>query len=162
MPTTDPAKMTKDFGLPYPAQEIEEMAADVYFNLQRLVWSIKDRQSGRVAAHATCVVFLLPVTFVANPAGRARVIETGHKNVHAYVRGPSPYVFDEHTPAGWYGTAEDAGMVRVTYNPKKAPTFFRLDNKEPINSAIACAMLAHDGVPVVWALSPTWTKPKER
>ncbi len=160
--STDPMRTTKDFGFPYTSKVIEEMRADVYFNLHRLVWSVKDRQSGLVAAHGTCVIFLLPVTFVANPAGRARVVETGHKNVHAYVRGADPYVFDEHSPAGWYGTAEDAGMVRVSYNPKKAPTFFRVDTDEPINNAIACAMLAHDGVPVVWALGPTWVPPKER
>lgn len=160
MPVTDPTRTAKGFDLPYIPQVVEEMRADVYFNLHRLVWSVKDRQSGRVAAHATCVIFLLPVTFVASPAGRARVVETGQKNVHAYVRGASPYVFDEHTPDGWYGTAEEAGMVRVSYNPEKALTFFRMDNDEPINNATACAMLAHEGVPIVWALNPAWETPK--
>lgn len=59
---------------------------DVYRNLSQGCWSVKDRSDGRVIGRADAVI-VTDATFVVQPAGRAKVLREGQKNVHAFVRG---------------------------------------------------------------------------
>lgn len=86
---------------------------EVYWNLHKNVYSVRalngpDR--GRVVAHVDAIN-LVDATFAVQPAGRARVLAEGRKNVHAFVRGivSTPTLI---TP-----------VDEVTYNPYKAGTF---------------------------------------
>ena len=89
------------------------MRVDVYYNLHKHCWSV--RHKGKVVAHLD-EVFLTDVEFVVQPAGRAKVISEGRKNVHAFARGTwhpkMPEYFDLY-----YFTTD------VSYNPFKADTF---------------------------------------
>jgi hypothetical protein len=83
------------------------MRVEVYFNLHQKVWSVVDLSTGLVVDHVDEIAIADPV-FVVQPAGRAKVILQGRKNVHAFVRGERierPQVGD--------------GGVSVYYNPYK-------------------------------------------
>ncbi len=57
---------------------------DVYRNRTRRCWSIRER--GRVVAHAQTVT-LAAAVMIVRPGSRARVMRTGHREVHAWIRG---------------------------------------------------------------------------
>jgi len=98
---------------------------DVYFNLHKKCWSVRDRKSRLVIAHAAQVV-LSDVTFRVSAAGNARVRREGKKNVHAFARGTVVSI-------GTLFTIE--GSVGVTYNPYKYTTFVNADNERPVYGA---------------------------
>ena len=84
------------------------MRVEVYFNLPRKIWSVRDLSTGLVVDHVYEITIQDPV-FVVQPAGRAKVIREGRKNVHAVVRGERierPQV-------------DASGGVPVYYNPYK-------------------------------------------
>lgn len=58
----------------------------VYRNLHRKLWSIVDLSSGAVVGHAEEVMLRWAV-FKVNDRGRARAVESGVRNVHAWVEG---------------------------------------------------------------------------
>jgi hypothetical protein len=64
-------------------------------------------------------VLLRDAHFIVNEAGRRRVLESGHKNVHAFVVGT---LTNEH---GCFGIDADGNdfRMRVTYDPRKGPHF---------------------------------------
>ena len=94
------------------------MEVDVYFNVTRKVFSI--RQDGIVIAHRS-KLFLTHSKFIVRESGQKRVRETGHKNVHAFVRG----MWDQKD----YHTFKDLFLWRrVSYNPKR-DNFFMVQNK---------------------------------
>ncbi len=94
------------------------MEVDVYFNVTRKVFSI--RQDGIVIAHRS-KLFLTHSKFIVRESGQKRVRETGHKNVHAFVRG----MWDQKD----YHTFKDLLLWRrVSYNPKR-DNFFMVQNK---------------------------------
>ena len=87
------------------------MRVEVYFNLPRKIWSVRDLSTGLVVDHVDEITIQDPV-FVVQPAGRAKVIKEGRKNVHAVVRGERierPQV-------------DASGGVPVSYNPYKCCT----------------------------------------
>lgn len=59
---------------------------EVYFNLHKKMYSIRDKKTGLVVAHADSVS-LYDAKFKVSEAGRQRVIREQRKNVHAYVEG---------------------------------------------------------------------------
>lgn len=92
---------------------------EVYRNLQRGGYSI--RQRGRVVAHADEVALALAI-FHVSEAGRQRVLATGHKNVHAWIRGVligPPCLPLERS---------------VRYNPRTGATFVD-DRGRPVHAA---------------------------
>ena len=91
------------------------MNVDVYFNLHKHCWSVKDRKTGLVVAHRE-EVLIRNATGVVQPAGRDRVRKEGRKNVHAFIRGE--WVDIEETPTYLQGWAS-----QITYNPYKNDTF---------------------------------------
>jgi len=87
------------------------MRVEVYFNLPRKIWSVRDLSTGLVVDHVDEITIQDPV-FVVQPAGRAKVLREGRKNVHAVVRGERierPQV-------------DASGGVPVYYNPYKCCT----------------------------------------
>ena len=102
----------------------------VYFNLHKMVWSVK--QSGIVVAHAE-KLHLRSCRFLVAPAGNALVRKTGKKEVHAGVSG---YLVKD---------VEAFRDVDVTYNPFKYTSFVRKDNKAPIKVADSVYMDCTEG-----------------
>jgi hypothetical protein len=96
---------------------------DVYFNLHRKCWSVRDRHTRRVVAHLDSLV-LSDVTFRVSAAGNARVRREGRKNVHAFARG---------TVAPTAAVPSEARSV--TYNPYKYTTFVDADTEFPVHTA---------------------------
>jgi hypothetical protein len=112
---------------------------------------MRDRRTGRVYEHAPVVVSALHVGFVVQRAGHARVLRERVKNVHAFVRGDYLEPFED--VAGWQEHAAEVGLVPVSYNPYKGPSFYRKDTGQDITEARAVIMIAPgNGPPWVGAL----------
>ncbi|GAA5533841.1 hypothetical protein [Deinococcus aluminii] len=89
--------------------------AEVYLNLNQGGWSI--RQDGRVQDWRQEVA-LKDVTFTVRPAGRDRVRQDGHKQVHAWIKGLL--------------VEEVAASVPARYNPLDCDTFLIRATREPL------------------------------
>lgn len=119
--------------------------ADVYRNLnKRGIW-YSVRQGGKVVAHAKTVL-LHDVRFIVSEAGRQRVLRTGRRNVHAFVRGFVRYA----------EIFQDTQKHRAGYNPRKDESFW-VDYKSDFREvdayrmgirAAASALLNHNGLTV--------------
>lgn len=81
---------------------------DVYRNLSRSCWSV--REGGRVIAHVAAIT-LTGVTLVVRPGGRARVLRTGVREVHAFARGTVSEA------------ARPASAIRIHYRPFASDAF---------------------------------------
>jgi hypothetical protein len=97
------------------------MRVEVYFNLHKKTFSVRNCKTGLVIAHTDNIWVEDPV-FVVRKAGREKVLRERKKNVHAFVRGtwmqdllvePEHQDYLEHRE--W---AEE-----VTYNPYKYDSF---------------------------------------
>ncbi len=65
------------------------MKVDVYWNSNERCFSVRSREKenyGKVIAHLD-TVYIEDAEFVVQNAGRNKVLETGVKNVHAFIRG---------------------------------------------------------------------------
>lgn len=129
---------------PFKGRRLKPAApVEAYRNLTRSgVW-YSLRQGGLVVAHAQTVL-LMDVEFVVNDLGRQRVLKTGRRNVHAYVRGTIRYA----------ERFRDTCKYKAGYNPHKNTHFwvdyaawregtYRFDMK-----AAGCALLNHHGLTV--------------
>lgn len=98
----------------------------VYRNLTRGCWSVRDHATGRVISYLHHV-YLVGATFRVSKAGRARVLSSGHKNVHAGVDG---YLVprDPTRPT-------EQVLLEVTYNPYISDTFRVRSSGDPILEA---------------------------
>jgi hypothetical protein len=108
------------------------MRVEIYRNLHKRCWSVRACEGpdkGRVIEHADQVAVTNP-RFVVQPAGRRKVLETGSKNVHAFVRGT-------------YGGTATGGTQQARYNPFKYETFVDSD-EQPLYTA-AQAFCTDDG-----------------
>jgi hypothetical protein len=101
-----------------------------YWNLHRNVWSVMVR--GKVQRHTHCAQ-LFRVEFRVRPAGHARVLREGRKNVHAFaVAEQASYpssegqTFAPLVPDDW---------IEISYNPFKGAAFFRKDTGEAVTYA---------------------------
>ena len=88
------------------------MEVEVYRNLHKNVWSVRDKRTGRVIDHAERVI-IRDARFIVQPAGRAKVLREQRKNVHAFVRGTLYSRIAATHPAD----------QKVSYNPYKAGHF---------------------------------------
>jgi hypothetical protein len=97
---------------------------EVYYNTHKQCLSI--RQKGVVIRHAKTVL-LSGATFRVQQGGRQRVVNTGRKNVHAFVRGHLDFASDQRFPGrhSW---------ERIYYDPFKHTSFVRY-NGEPVHVA---------------------------
>jgi len=116
------------------------MKVEVYFNLHRKVWSVRNAKTKRLVGHASRLL-LRDATFKVSEAGRQRVLRERKKNVHAFVRGELEaaawgFVMLDHQSIGteWnlckrsnnaYARAANRLGEEVSYNPYKGPSFYR-------------------------------------
>jgi hypothetical protein len=131
------AVATKVAVQPYRRRKLDpHEQVEVYRNLNRPngPW-FSVRQFGKVIGHVREAI-LLDATFVVHEAGRQRVLRTGHKNVHAWIRGtlvggssqvgepvfgkavyyrPSDadHFYTESTPDAWWPQVRNARIVVV-------------------------------------------------
>lgn len=87
------------------------LPVQVYRNTHKGGYSV--RQNGLVVGH-TRYATLLDADFVVQEAGRRRVVQTGRKNVHAWVSG---------TWVTARRQEEVDDMVPIHYNPKRDTCF---------------------------------------
>lgn len=97
------------------------MRADIYLNLHKHVWSVRNCQTRRVAYHANHLI-LEQASFVASEAGRQRVLRERRKNVHAFVRGQ----------ARQGRITNLKNFRRAFYNPYQVDCFVDLETGQPL------------------------------
>jgi hypothetical protein len=105
------------------------MKVHVYWNLNRDTYSI--RHAGKVIGYADDVS-LTDATFKVQAGGRATVLRTRCKLVHAWVIGEL-----SETPV--------TATTPITYNPYLHQTFVRRDNGAAVTSAAKVRMLKVNG-----------------
>lgn len=108
------------------------MIVDCYFNVRRRLFSL--RHKGKVIAHDDFVV-LRRAKFIVSEPGRQRVLASGHKNVHAYVRGEKADFYDilpYHSPQGY---VEFGYFREAYYNPRKTEAFIDKATNKPLDNA---------------------------
>ncbi len=109
---------------------------DIYRNLRRKNYSVKDRETGCVVRRSESL-FATDVTFVVQESGRRRVLREGVKNVHAFVRAEffATCDGDLHRNGGRW--------VRVMYNPYRTEGFVNPEGR--IVDAARCIELTPEG-----------------
>ena len=112
---------------------------EVYFNLHKKCWSIK--QAGRPVVHADFIEIKDP-QFVVQQGGNARVRREKRKNVHAFVRG--------YITKGL--KIMPTKQKLVTYNPYKHTSFVERGSEEPICNAEYAVLDINNKRPLVEAL----------
>ena len=112
---------------------------EVYWNRTRKLWSVRDGRSRRVIAHAT-ELCLIACTMHVSSSGRDRVLRSGVRNVHAWIRGT--LVRCTQAPR----------LRRVSYNPFLAGAFVTLPDRSEIHATARLGFVAHG---VVWLLGET-------
>lgn len=116
---------------------------EVYWNLHRQMWSIRE-VGGRVIFHALFVE-MRHIKFVVHEGSRQTVLRQRQKFIHAFVRGilvgasalenRRRMAANNRQPGYW------RGMWRVTYNPYYAGYFYIPDmNNAPIYAAPSVLM----------------------
>jgi len=103
------------------------MKVDVYYNFHKKCFSIRSREKenyGKVIGRTNKAQIAAP-QFVVNEAGRKKVLKTGQKNVHAYVRGE---LIEE-----FFFISGNSYIVE--YNPYKYDSFVKERTKEKISRA---------------------------
>ncbi len=121
---------------PHKGRSVETgQRVHVYRNLHKNCWSIKDDRTGLVLGHAQNVL-LKSAHFHVNERGRQRVLQTGNKNVHAWVDG---YYWDsnEETPIHTYKHSI------AYYNPRKVDSFVDITTNEPLSGVFDLVVLGH-------------------
>jgi hypothetical protein len=103
-----------------PGQVVE-----VYFNLHKKVFSIRDKKTGLVVAHSPSVS-LVNVKYKVSKAGRARVLREQKKNVHALIVGEF---------AGTVPTFETT--AQGYYNPYLYESFVDKETKQQLKESKA-------------------------
>jgi hypothetical protein len=99
----------------------------VFWNRHTKAWSVMERQ--RTSYHAARLV-LTDALLVVRPKGRERVVRTGKRDIHAYVKG-------RMTDWTWN---LPGGLVRAHYNPFRCGTF-TLGDGSPVHQARAAFFL---------------------
>lgn len=98
---------------------------DVYWNLHKGGWSVRNRRTGRVI-QVVPDLSLVNCEFVVQPAGREKVRREKRKTVHAFVRG-------EYWPHFMHTPIDE--VLGVTYNPYRDDTFIIRGEGNPIYNA---------------------------
>jgi len=118
------------------------MRVEIYWNLHKKMYSVRDAKTGRVVAH-TYQSTIKDAEFVVRQSGNRKVRETGVKNVHAFVRGELRDL--DITDEAW-------DWDRITYNPYKYTSFVHVNSEHPIRKAqMAYLMTRLNGAPLITA-----------
>lgn len=100
------------------------MVVQVYFNLHKKMWSIRDKKTRKVIGHSNeCL--LVNCSFKVSQAGRERVLREQHKNIHAYVEGTlrNDLLARDFDPRA---------TVKVEYNPYRMSQFQTVRQGTPV------------------------------
>lgn len=116
----------------------------VYFNLHRKTFSVRDPRTKRVVDYADNIM-LHDVEFVVNQSGRNRVLREKRKNVHAYCEG----IF-----ACYYAPSDTSSNVQ--YNPYLHDTFVNILSGQPITHAETVFLKVQEQSPKVEAINPIY------
>ena len=100
------------------------MKVEVYKNLHKNCWSVRNNNTGRVIDYVDSI-HIEDATLVVRPAGRARVLKEHKKNVHAFIKGTINNVLYIRV----------RGLRQITYDPYKYSSFIVSDTKEPVHTA---------------------------
>jgi hypothetical protein len=100
------------------------MRVEVYRNLRKDCWSVRDMSTGKVVAHCKSVG-IRHANLVVQKAGRQKVLETKQKNVHAFVRG---YLI-------LYPVRASIINKEFTYDPYENETFIDVKSGTPLRHA---------------------------
>jgi len=99
------------------------MKVEIYRNLHKNCWSVRDNKTGKVIDHVRNI-HIKDATLVVRPAGRARVLREGRKNVHAFVKG------EVCTVGG-----VPLNICEVVYNPYNHLSFVEKVTGKPVFTA---------------------------
>tara|TARA_Y100000034_G_C6819001_1_gene368670 strand:- start:503 stop:883 length:381 start_codon:yes stop_codon:yes gene_type:complete len=99
-------------------------SVEIYYNLHKKCFSVRDRKTRRVIAH-TDSISLLKATFHVSEKGRDRVRREKRKNVHAFVRGT-------YKKLGW---STNSQWFKVKYNPYEYDRFYSEDLNNYVDEA---------------------------
>jgi len=105
----------------------------VYFNLHKKCYSVRDKKTRLVIAHVNNIS-LVDVSFKVSEKGRQRVLAEKRKNVHAFVEG---------VVVGF--NVFEKPMRSVVYNPYKGANFMLRSSNKAILEASKCYMLVTKG-----------------
>ena len=101
--------------IPFKNRQLNpKFPVQVYRNLHKRGTIYSVRQFGKVIGHAKSLG-LTNCQFIVRESGRQRVIKSGRKNVHAWVKG---FIANKD-----YGIQHNEIPIRVSYNPKKNSSF---------------------------------------
>lgn len=109
-------------------------AVEVYWNLHKHLFSVRDLSTRRVIAHVTNLQ-LLDVTFRVSESGRQKVLREKRKNVHAFLRGVV-------SPDELHLRGPREGYAEVSYNPYKAGFFYEVETGRALRGASYVHLLA--------------------
>ena len=102
------------------------MRVEVYRNLHKQCWSVRNTKTGRVINHVDNI-HIEDATLVVQPSGREKVLRERRKNGHAFVRG---YIKEDYgIKDNWYSVQE------IEYNPYKTNTFVVKETGVPVHNA---------------------------
>ena len=116
------------------------MRVEVYFNLHKKTFSVRQCSTGRVILH-TDEVHIRNPEFVVHQSGRNRVLREGKKNVHAFVRGEATYFGDTNRPT----------LDTLTYNPYKYVSFVNKQTEKTVYEADRAWLTVSDKIPTIQA-----------
>jgi len=130
---------------PMSAEQLQGRRVFVYKNLHENCWSVRDKQTGHVVAHADRVE-LSQVQLKVGQAGRERVLREQSKNVHAGLEGNLQTLDFKGFPSQRYNHGSTGGPAPelVTYNPYKYSSFVIKADETPVFQANR-AVLENDG-----------------
>jgi hypothetical protein len=103
------------------------MKVEVYRNLHKQCWSVRDNKTGKVIDHVRNI-HIKDATLVVRPSGREKVLRERKKNVHAFVKGTIVSV-NENLPDSWGYSTE------ITYNPYMYDSFVEKGTGMPVKKA---------------------------
>jgi hypothetical protein len=117
-----------------PAMLLIGTIVDLYCNLRTRGGSLRavgGPLPGRVIATPQRVD-LADVAFRVNAGGQARARREGVRNVHAFARGTV------------VAPSDQAGEIRVVYNPYRNDTFIREDTGAPVHRAARLSLIGKE------------------
>ena len=112
---------------------MNKVKVEVYRNLHKNCWSVRDNKTGRVLRHVD-EIHLLDADLVVRPAGREKVLREKRKNVHAFAKGEIT-AWIPRLPEGWHLNKDEYeahDITQIVYNPYLYDSFVYVDSKEPI------------------------------
>lgn len=121
---------------------IKRLIVQVYFNLHKNCFSIRDKIENRVIFYSH-FLYLENAKFIVRQSGRNKVLETKVKNVHAYIEAeliiPQPSFLTE--PKG----------TKIRYNPYLFDSFVDAE-QNPVYNAEKVYLSVISGKPFILAI----------